>query len=696
MAFGKINSTTPYTTTTKLQIANRLQSCSRHHLSTMDTSLCNNSSHHSVEDHGGGEAPSEDPTHGFKDILSRWKDKDATSHHHDHVSNSDGNSKKNMPPLDITTVGRRMSREQAKQAYELKKKESFTKSDVDKSAIRNGLRQPKNVYQQPLQHKQDFCPPTFAHTDAERELIKSALRRNFVFSDLSSRDLKPLIAAFEVCVFAANQTIISQGEPGDFFYVIQEGKVKFQVNDKTVGKAGKGNSFGELALLYTCPRAATVIASKETRLFRVDQMTFRFILQHQTKQSEKEKTDLLRGVNFLKDLDASDIKKLCRVMTPRFFSVDDVLVRKGEPGDAFYVLQEGKVLVKDISVGSTVYEDQVLGSGEYFGERSLCTSEPRAANVVGLTRGVAFSIDRTTFEKVLGSMSRLILKAQDVRKLAGVSILQNAGLDGRQMASLAELITDVSVKAGTKVLTKGEKARAALYFVREGAVEITQDDSGETLKVPAGGYFGQCLMIDASRKLYPLVTCQFSCSVSVDSVLGMLSLSDCRMVFDTEVLGLLDPSESDDKPSETSQLTSTLRLEDLHRHKILGAGTFGQVWLVSGQEKGRKGRSPFALKIQAKSDLAAEGQIKAVIEEKNIMCKMRHPFIAQLIQTYQDPSFVYMLVELIVGGELFSIIHDVNAETDGMPEKQARFYAFGVADALAYLHRAKYVFRYVL
>ena len=44
-------------------------------------------------------------------------------------------------------------------------------------------------------------------------------------------------------------------------------------------------------------------------------------------------------------------------------------------------------------------------------------------------------------------------------------------------------------------------------------------------------------------------------------------------------------------------------------------------------------------------------------------------------------------------GELFSIIHDLNREESGMPEKQAKFYALGVADALAYLHRAKYVFR---
>jgi CRP-like cAMP-binding protein len=73
--------------------------------------------------------------------------------------------------------------------------------------------------------------------------------------------------------------------------------------------------------------------------------------------------------------------------------------------------------VSDISVGNSNFDDVILRTGDYFGERALATDEPRAATVTALTEGVAFSIDRMTFEKVLGKFSRLIIKAQDRRLL---------------------------------------------------------------------------------------------------------------------------------------------------------------------------------------------------------------------------------------------------------------------------------------
>jgi serine/threonine protein kinase len=53
---------------------------------------------------------------------------------------------------------------------------------------------------------------------------------------------------------------------------------------------------------------------------------------------------------------------------------------------------------------------------------------------------------------------------------------------------------------------------------------------------------------------------------------------------------------------------------------------------------------------------------------------------------------VYMLEALVQGGELFSIMHS-DTEVQGLPEAQVKFYAIGIADALAYMHRRKYVFR---
>ena len=75
------------------------------------------------------------------------------------------------------------------------------------------------------------------------------------------------------------------------------------------------------------------------------------------------------------------------------------------------------------------------------------------------------------------------------------------------------------------------------------------------------------------------------------------------------------------------------------------------------------------------------------------MSKIFHPFIVDFVASFQDSDFIYMVINLVQGGELFSRIHDVENNVDGLPEQQAKFYALCIADALAYLHRLGYVFR---
>lgn len=275
----------------------------------------------------------------------------------------------------------------------------------------------KNVFAPPLDDAASFTAPVYAKNAEEKQFIRDALMSNFVFAALSERELRTIIDAFESIQVRAGEIIIHQGDVGDYFYVLRKGTVRFEVNSKVVGHAGEGKSFGELALLYTSPRAASVIAESKSMLYRVDQKTFRYIMQSQTLQTENDKKDLLKGVSFFNVLDPADINKLVHTMIPRVFEAGEYIVKKGEEGDTFYVIQEGKVRVTDITMGSTTYEDQVLGPGEYFGERALVHKEPRSANVVGKTKGIALSIDKETFEKVVGNIAVLTMKAEDKRKL---------------------------------------------------------------------------------------------------------------------------------------------------------------------------------------------------------------------------------------------------------------------------------------
>ena len=74
------------------------------------------------------------------------------------------------------------------------------------------------------------------------------------------------------------QTIIREGASGDFFYVVLQGTFnayKEEFGTQPIAKYNNGGSFGELALMYNCPRAATVVAKSRGVLFKMDRHTFK-------------------------------------------------------------------------------------------------------------------------------------------------------------------------------------------------------------------------------------------------------------------------------------------------------------------------------------------------------------------------------------------------------------------------------------
>eukprot|EP00977_Amphora_coffeiformis_P008121 scaffold1818_cov162-Amphora_coffeaeformis.AAC.6 len=294
-----------------------------------------------------------------------------------------------------------------------------TKNEATSNANeeKDGAHHVKNVFARPLEINDDYKPPFHEKSKEESIFIADALQKNFVFENLDKHDLQPLVGAFEKVQVPKDEIIIQQGHEGDWFYIILKGSVSFIVDEKAVGKASKGNSFGELALLYTCPRAATVQALETTVLFRVDQTTFRYILQSQTRKGARDKVDLLLKIPFLRDLPDEDVAQLTAVMTPHKFTTGEYLMRKGDAADNFYIVQEGTLVATNIGLGEAKFEDVTVGPGDYVGERALVTGDPRAADVVAKTDGLAFYIDKDTFERVLGKLNDVIIRAQDQRKI---------------------------------------------------------------------------------------------------------------------------------------------------------------------------------------------------------------------------------------------------------------------------------------
>jgi cAMP-dependent protein kinase regulator len=263
-----------------------------------------------------------------------------------------------------------------------------------------------------------YRPPTFPKSDQDNALIETALKDNFVFAHVSSKLLPGLIAAFEPVMIHKGTEIIQEGDVGDYFYVIGSGVVAFQVDGKHVGDARAGQTFGELALLYQAPRAATCVAKSMCGLFRLDQETFRRILAQQCVDANREVIDILKKVPYFKDLDDEYLNKIVNNLKITRFNEGDILLKKGDVGTKFAIVKEGRVKATDIKAGGSEYKELEFGPGEFFGETTIVERHAAVATVVAMTSGVALMIGKDIFEKVMGKDVRsLIRKTIDKKKL---------------------------------------------------------------------------------------------------------------------------------------------------------------------------------------------------------------------------------------------------------------------------------------
>ena len=130
-----------------------------------------------------------------------------------------------------------------------------------------------------------------------------------------------------------------------------------------------------------------------------------------------------------------------------------------------------------------------------------------------------------------------------------------------------------------------------------------------------------------------------------------------------------------------------LELSDFDLRATVGTGTFGRVRIV--KLKGDASRTAMALKMLKKTEVIRLKQVEHVRSEKEILMSIDHPFIVTLVAAFQDERRLYMLMEYVNGGELFSYLR----KQGRLSIEAARFYAAEILLAFAYLHEQNIVYR---
>ena len=151
-----------------------------------------------------------------------------------------------------------------------------------------------------------------------------------------------------------------------------------------------------------------------------------------------------------------------------------------------------------------------------------------------------------------------------------------------------------------------------------------------------------------------------------------------------------DDEEDCDLPaSSTSFDAAVVSPADFEVITTLGQGTFGKVVKARHRTTGNY----YAMKILSKASITQKRMASYIRVEKDILASVNHPFIVHLYAAFQTDHNLYLLLEFLPGGELYSHMQALLRKKRKLKESDARFYAAELFLALDYLHSKDIVHR---
>merc|ERR1719160_1089505 len=267
--------------------------------------------------------------------------------------------------------------------------------------------------------KTAFEAKVIAKTDEQKGRLQTCLGKSFLFSGLEEKEFKIVVDAMEEVNCEAKDRPIKQGDDGDFLFVIETGKLECYIKNKDaegetlVKTVEAGDAFGELALLYNCPRAASVEAAEKSVLWKLDRNTFNHIVKDAAQKKRERYESFLKTVPLLQSMSDYERSQVADGLKSEKFDSGAVIMKEKDPGDKFYILEEGTAEAVKEGKAEAVMS---YNAGDYFGELALLRNQPRAATVTCTSACKVLTLDRRAFKRLLGPLDALLNKSSETYK----------------------------------------------------------------------------------------------------------------------------------------------------------------------------------------------------------------------------------------------------------------------------------------
>eukprot|EP00443_Scrippsiella_acuminata_P078531 CAMPEP_0115398790 /NCGR_PEP_ID=MMETSP0271-20121206/14499_1 /TAXON_ID=71861 /ORGANISM="Scrippsiella trochoidea, Strain CCMP3099" /LENGTH=401 /DNA_ID=CAMNT_0002822575 /DNA_START=39 /DNA_END=1244 /DNA_ORIENTATION=- len=253
--------------------------------------------------------------------------------------------------------------------------------------------------------------------------IKSVIDKNdklnVLFGHLAESAVFDVIDAMKPVSVEIGSDLIVQGDEGDNFYIVDEGSFDIFVKrgDAPPGKVlecGPGAMFGELALMYNAPRAATVTATSPGKVWALDRESFQMMLATAENMKKSQYEEFLSNIELFQHMTKYEIAQLSDLLESELYDTNEDIMKQGDEGVAFYILEDGEAKAYISGEQGEVEVKHYQTPGDFFGEVALITNAPRRATVRAVGGGcTVLVVTVDDFDKVLGPIRDVLEKNID-------------------------------------------------------------------------------------------------------------------------------------------------------------------------------------------------------------------------------------------------------------------------------------------